>query len=246
MKQSRKSKRAIFFAYTGTIYDPQSDQKAHLESAREIVRHFKLDVTPQSLLERFSERADRYLAQRDADEFLAGDDMLRAVLPHFGTILQVPKTREHFLFVKEVTRKMHCVHGALMPGAEEALSGIRERGFHVGLISHVDGDLLGSLLDSLGIRDYFDSVTTAEEAQVCRPDPRIFELAVGKAEITTKQAYFVSDDPHRDIPTARKLGFATIYLRAAPDAGKDCPEADFEIGALTDLLPILDREAARK
>ncbi|MBI3891405.1 MAG: HAD-IA family hydrolase [Candidatus Wallbacteria bacterium] len=245
MKQSRKTRRAVFFSYTGTIYDPQSDQKAHIEAAREIVRHFKLDVTPQSLLESFSQRADRYLAGRDADEFLAGDDMLRAVLPHFGTILQVPKTHEHLQFVKDVTRKMHCVHAALMPGAEETLAGVKERGFHVGLISHIDDDLLGALLESLRIRDFFDSVTTAEEAKVCTPDPAIFQLAAGKAEITPKQAFFVSEDLQRDIPAAHKLGFSTVLLRPSAETGRDVAEADFEIARLTELLPLLDRDPKR-
>lgn len=231
---------AVYFDCTGTLYDPQSDQRAHLEAARELIRLFKLSVTPQSLVERFSGFANRFLQKRDADEFMAGDDMLRAVLPHFGTMLGIAKTHENFEQVKAIVRKMHCDHGKLMPGAIETLAGVRERGFHVGLISHVDDHLLGALLESLGINGCFDSVTTAEEARVCKPDPRIFELALRKSGLEPTQAFFVGDDPGRDIQAAKSMGFRTVYYRTSEEAPLAPEVSDFTIRGLTELLAILD------
>ncbi len=243
MKQNRPRKKAVFFDCTGTLYDPRSDERAHLEAARELVTHFHLGVTPQSLLERFSSIADKFLTQRGSDEFLAGDDMLRSILPHFGAIFQVPKTHENFETCKSIIRKMHCVHSALMPGAADTLAGVQERGYHVGLISHVDTELLRELLDCLAIKDYFDSITSAEEAKVCRPDPGIFEFAVSKANTTPGQAYFVGDDAERDIKTAQSLGFTTVYY--TPSSNSPEYPADFSIQGLPELLPILDREVGQ-
>jgi 2-haloacid dehalogenase/putative hydrolase of the HAD superfamily len=232
---------AVYFDCTGTLYDPQSDQRAHLEAARELIRLFKLSVTPQSLVERFSSFANKFLQKRNADEFLAGDDMLRAVLPHFGTMLGIPKTHENFEQVKAIVNQMHCDHGKLMPGAVETLAGVRERGLHVGLISHVDNHLLQALLGSLGIGDCFDSVTTAEEARVCRPDPRIFELALRKSGLDAAQAFFVGDDPQRDIQAAKSMGFRTVYYRTTEDSPPAEDVSDFTIRSLPELLAILDR-----
>ncbi|MBI4870361.1 MAG: HAD-IA family hydrolase [Candidatus Riflebacteria bacterium] len=233
-------KGAVFFDCTGTLYDPESDQRAHLEAARQLVRHFKLDVTPQSLVERFSRLANRYLTQQQSDEFLAGDDMLRAVLPHFGTILGVAKTHEHFELVKAIARKMHCEYGALMPGAAETLQGVKDRGFHVGLISHVDKQFLDVLLGALKIRQFLDSVTTAEEVRVRRPDARIFKTALDSAAVEPSRAFFVGDDLERDIRAAKNLGFRTVYYRTSDESPPAKSDADYTIGKLPELLPILD------
>ncbi len=37
MTRKTRTKRAVFFDCTGTIYDPASDQRAHMEAARELV-----------------------------------------------------------------------------------------------------------------------------------------------------------------------------------------------------------------
>jgi putative hydrolase of the HAD superfamily len=124
------------------------------------------------------------------------------------------------------------------PDAAETLAALRERGLHVSIVSNIDDDQLAAIWPRIGLAEHVDAVTTSEEARSCKPDERIFRLALEKAGgLPPETVLFVGDSPWHDVAGARALGMTTALIGAAP--GGDTPQADHVIQDLRELLGLV-------
>lgn len=99
-------------------------------------------------------------------------------------------------------------------------------------------------LEQKGILKYIDLVIASAEEGVAKPDKRIFEIALQRANCRPENAVMIGDRVDNDIVPAKKLGMKTVWIKQG--FGKywkivDQEEiADYEIDNLTTLLSILD------
>lgn len=119
------------------------------------------------------------------------------------------------------------------PEGEAALALCREAGLKVGVISNSNGTV-GALLGALGLSRYLDFVLDSSEVGLEKPDPRIFALALTRAEVEAGQAVHVGDLYSVDIRGARGAGVDGILL----DPGGhwdpcDCRRAASPLAAVT-------------
>ncbi|RME41038.1 MAG: HAD family phosphatase [Caldilineae bacterium] len=87
---------------------------------------------------------------------------------------------------------------------------LKER-YTIGLLSntwHTDGR---TLLLQFGIADAFHFTVTSAEVGVMKPDPRIFHIALQRANARPPEALFV-DDFEENVLAARKLGMQAVYF----------------------------------
>jgi putative hydrolase of the HAD superfamily len=137
-------------------------------------------------------------------------------------------------------------HLTPMPGVHEALAGLGARGLYLGVVSNADDDHLGAVLRRNGLDVLVDDWTSSEEADSCKPHPRIYEYALAKAKRTPAETLFVGDSLQHDVAGARRVGMRAVLIgepgTVAPlSHGLDAGEADFEVRALSEILPIVDR-----
>ena len=95
------------------------------------------------------------------------------------------------------------------PGSREALAALHERGLTTAVVSNFDGRLPG-LLAGLGLAPLLDAVVLASDAGACKPDPRIFQLALERLGIPASASVFVGDSTERDVAGARAAGMRAI------------------------------------
>ena len=99
-------------------------------------------------------------------------------------------------------------------------------------------------LKQKGILKYIDLVIASAEEGVAKPDKRIFEIALQRANCRPENAVMIGDRVDNDIVPAKKLGMKTVWIKQG--FGKywkivDQEEiADYEIDNLTTLLSVLD------
>lgn len=67
-------------------------------------------------------------------------------------------------------------------------------------------------LEQYGLRKYFEVIVASTEAGVKKPDPRIFTLALEKANCEPKKAAMIGDRLDNDIFPANVLGFTTVRI----------------------------------
>lgn len=68
-------------------------------------------------------------------------------------------------------------------------------------------------LAGYGIRQYFDVIVSSAETGVSKPDLKIFDIALKKAECSPEEACMICDRLDNDIVPAAKMGMYTIWVR---------------------------------
>jgi putative hydrolase of the HAD superfamily len=97
------------------------------------------------------------------------------------------------------------------------LAALRESGLGRGVISNFDYRIY-AILDALGLRRYFDSITISSEAGYAKPAPEIFRLALQRHSLTAADALHVGDSEALDVLGAHAAGIAAVLVD--PEASK--------------------------
>ena len=75
-----------------------------------------------------------------------------------------------------------------------------------------------------GIDTYFNHIINSEMAGVKKPNPVIFELALQRANVTSKNSLMIGDSIEADVIGAQALGFHAIHFNSHGDLLHDyCP-----------------------
>lgn len=97
------------------------------------------------------------------------------------------------------------------PEAENCLSELSKH-YKIGIIANQN---FGSQerLDKLGLLKYIDLVIASAEEGVAKPDLRIFEIALSKADCKAEESVMVGDRLDNDIVPANKIGMKTVWIK---------------------------------
>ncbi len=125
----------------------------------------------------------------DALEFEAGDDLIHTLSEEYIAYLSLNNQLfDHALEVLEYLRKKYSLH-IITNGFEE--------------VQH-------RKLASSRLEPYFEHVVTSENVGVKKPDPRIFQYAMEKAEARPRESIMIGDNYEADIQGALNVGMRAI------------------------------------
>jgi len=196
----------IFLDMTGTITDKESENLAMLKLAERVKKRFSIPLEPEEIVRKIEEYRKPFMDKRDRDYV-----PIRYLV--FEAIKEIsPKklcASDSYWILDEYTR----VHGEfvrLAPNAMEGLKRMRGMAEHMGIITDGDRPYAENLLESLGIRELFDSITTAEDAGVGKPNPKIFLEALKHSRSEPK--FYIGDSEKRDMKGAKEVGMVTIKI----------------------------------
>ena len=99
----------------------------------------------------------------------------------------------------------------LYPEVEEVLRSLKERKFVLGMVSNWDSRLL-KLCKGLGIDRYFDFKVISAVFGAAKPNPKIFEEALKKANVPACEAMHVGDSLEDDVRGAHLAGIRVIWI----------------------------------
>jgi putative hydrolase of the HAD superfamily len=102
----------------------------------------------------------------------------------------------------------------LFPHTREALAYLGER-YPLHLVTNGFEEVQQPKLDASGLRKYFTTITTSEEAGVKKPEEGFFRLALRKAKAIPRESLMIGDDLVVDIGGARSLGMDTLFFNPA-------------------------------
>lgn len=128
------------------------------------------------------------------------------------------------------------------PEAEECLRKLSEK-YKIGIIAN---QIFGSeeRLEKIGLLKYINLVVASAEEGVAKPDLRIFEIALSKADCKAEEAVMVGDRLDNDIVPANKIGMKTVWIKqglgglAVPLTQEEQP--NFTISNLSELCALED------
>ena len=134
----------------------------------------------------------------------------------------------------------HLEHDAL-----DTIQKLKSQNYQLGIFSNAGDDKdVQELVESFGIRPYFDFVLTSAACYYRKPHPRAFEIALAQWSIEPEEAVMVGDSLGADIYGAKNLNMQTIWLtRRAQFTGDEMQriKPTFSLSSLNELFSTLEQ-----
>ena len=237
--------RMILFDYAHTLlYEPDVD---FIRGEKAVFPH--VIANPQGVTPEEASRlgTELFLAARDCRHSgweLHEHQMLRLKYDLLGLRFDLPLPELEKLLWTATSP------GAPMPGVQEMLAGLRERGIRTGVISNLGwtGKALTDRLHRLLPEHAFDFVIASSDYGVRKPDPLIFRAALAKAKLTAQEVWFCGDQIHADVFGAQNAGIFPVWYEeltipngfARKNAGLTITGEHLHIHHCHELLDALD------
>jgi putative hydrolase of the HAD superfamily len=100
------------------------------------------------------------------------------------------------------------------PDAQPALDRLEAEGLKLAVVANWDVSLR-DVLRRLGLEGSFETVVTAAEAGIAKPDPRLFAIALERLGVAAEACVHVGDDPLTDVAGAEAAGITAILIDRA-------------------------------
>nr|WP_292166839.1 HAD family hydrolase [Butyrivibrio sp.] len=98
-------------------------------------------------------------------------------------------------------------------------------------------------MEKFGIRKYIDVIVASAEEGVAKPDRRMFEIALERANCSADQAVMIGDRIDYDIVPAKNMGMKTIWVKQGMGQywifSDESERPDYEVDSLSELLEVL-------
>lgn len=209
-----EKKTWIFFDVGETLVDETNSYDHYFELCTNELKKASITISPKE-----------YRALIEEQYAKNGTRPLYKIWKSFNTELPQPKWEHN--------------NETLYDGVLPTLSRLK-KDYHLGIIANQSKNL-DLRLKNLGIDRYFDLVISSSDVEVKKPDAKIFELALKKANIKSHHAIYAGDRVDNDIIPAKKLGFITVRIKNG--LGKRHKEdasypSDYTIEAINELLDL--------
>ncbi len=99
----------------------------------------------------------------------------------------------------------------IFPGALELLETAHEAGLALAVVSNWS-QRLPRLLERLGLASRLDVVLSSAAERLEKPDPRLFERALGQLGVAATSAVHAGNDPEKDCAGARAAGLSAVLV----------------------------------
>ena len=233
----------ILFDLGGTLMHSRGDWKdifarSDMALSQKLYEHnIELDTKV------FRARLRKYYDQRDKDYFeTTYHFVLRELLEELGYV----DVSESVL--RSALDAMYCItqsNWSLEDDAIETLQQLKSQGYRLGIFSNAGDDKdVQELIESFGIRPYFDFVLTSAACYYRKPHPRAFEIALAQWSTSPQDAAMVGDSLQADIFGAKSLNMKSIWLTRRAQFTVDEEQRiqpDFSLRSLNELFPTLER-----
>jgi 2-haloacid dehalogenase len=125
---------------------------------------------------------------------------------------------------------------ALFADVYSALTGLRARGAHLGILSNGSPAMLSAVVHHNGVEDLFDAVLSVDSLGQYKPAPAVYAMAMNVFRVEKSAIRFVSANGW-DAAGAKAFGFAVDWLNRGGLPGETTGlPPDREITRLSDLL----------
>jgi HAD superfamily hydrolase (TIGR01509 family) len=135
--------------------------------------------------------------------------------PLEGFLNKIPNPEDKKRIQAEVSREERSLVLEEQPlsGAEELIKKAHQEGIKLGIVSSSDQDWVHGHLERLGLLDYFHHTSCADEVEVAKPDPALYQLGLRKMGTAADSVVVLEDSPN-GVLAAKRAG---LYCIAVPN-----------------------------
>lgn len=177
--------------------------------------------------------------QDAATALRGGRAMLRLGLSRLGRAEDEAEVARQYPLLLGHYEQAIDVHSFLYPGAMEAVTRLKSRGFATSICTNKPEALARLLMTRLDALDTFDALVGADTLPTFKPDPAPYKAAVERAGGQVARSLMVGDS-ETDHKTARAVGVPSVLVTfwpGQPDIARLQPEATLDhFDALDDVV----------
>jgi len=205
-----------------------------------VLRHAGIPLEAETFYKEYGTFLDQYYAHQAPENTTerTAFSVLREILVEKGCLnVPDPILRSALDALYAVTNRNWYIEEDAIP----TLTGLRDTGYRLGLISNTSDDSHVQLLvDENGLRPYFEFVITSAGFGIRKPDRRIFQAALDHFRIQADAAVMVGDTLEADVLGANGMGMHSIWItrRAAGPNPAIVPKAT--VAALHEIPALLE------
>ncbi|MHA1975563.1 MAG: HAD family hydrolase [Candidatus Hodarchaeales archaeon] len=212
--------KVIFFNMGGTLLQLKDTTIPQIYS-KHLSNLLGRKVNPSQVYSAFR-KAENWALSRKSYYYLFSDLDQRKYQNAFYNELGI-KGRSQINKVETDLAELVDLEFQLESGVQLLLSKL-SRDYSIGLISNWDMDLY-EILESFGIKKFFDSITISGEFGISKPSLEIFKSGLADfPTVKAKNTVYIGDDYDLDILPAQKLRMFTILYDKGPSGMHGWPK----------------------
>jgi len=233
--------RAVFFDFADTLFSSRDLRDAHLAQLRAVAEAVGAQPTDQELRAAYRQGMGvGYRAVATRPSYLHRELFARsysATAEALGGTLDAAACdalvdRQYAATLEAARLRTDCL---------DTLRALRARGLRTQIVSNIDDEQLDALVARLGLDAVVDTWTSSESSRSCKPDARIYQVALAAAGCAAAEVLFVGDTVDHDIAGPREQGMRTALLVADARPGtSEHGGADFVIERLGEIVDLVD------
>jgi putative hydrolase of the HAD superfamily len=172
----------------------------------EVARNFGSPASPTEIQAAFLRHFRHSGPQTTYNEKLWWKDLVYRVFSDVGMVSDFDR------YFDDVYEQFRDSRGwKLFPETIDVLKELQRLQYKMGIISNFDSRIF-SVLESLNILSFFDSITISSQAGYAKPHPGIFKAAIRAAGAPANRILFVGDNLTDDVQAGAAAGMRTILI----------------------------------
>ncbi len=129
-------------------------------------------------------------------------------------------------------------YNELVEGAFEILEYLSTKNYKLHILSNGFSEVTYRKAEYSGIKNYFETITSADEINIRKPKPEIYEYALGKTNATMEESIMIGDDWIADVEGALSFGLKAVFFDYFKDNNRGSGDVKV-IQKLSELKEIL-------
>ncbi|KIA89388.1 YjjG family noncanonical pyrimidine nucleotidase [Kaistella jeonii] len=100
----------------------------------------------------------------------------------------------------------------LVEGAFEILEYLSEKKYKLHILSNGFKEVTFKKCELSGIKNYFQTITSADEINIRKPQPEVYDYALKKAEAKIEESMMIGDDWIADVEGGKSFGLKVVFF----------------------------------
>ena len=229
------SQKAILFDFGETLFEPLSDIH-EWRNLLEVKRSTGIEVPDNEFVDGYKRVKRTTVDEFSNRPFFLHQDMVATALQSYLESLGEDASETEIASYCEAQRR--AVVDCLRPRIDcvLTLTRLKQLGLELAIVSNIDNSWMDPIIEKFNLLDWFSLILTSETAQSCKPDSKIFELAMTKMNRTPDECLFVGDSELNDVLGARRMGMKTVRFCNHRNIESEADAVVDELGQLPNLL----------
>lgn len=203
--------RHIFFDLDNTLWDHRKNARLTLEilfkryEVEEIYNrnfedfHFQYDLVNEQL---WADLRDEKIDKNFLQKHRFYDTFLNLNIDDFALAQKFENQ-----FLDEI-----IAFNEVVPGAFEILDFLKSKDYPLHIITNGFQEVTHRKIDGAKLTNYFETVTSADEVGVRKPNPKIFDYALNLANAKKEESILIGDDWIADVLGAKNYGLDVVFF----------------------------------